>query len=81
MLKQNPQIIQLLMTSGADFNLQTVDGGLTALMIASSSYLHILQGWKMNAWYTLFAHAYNFNKNSVKPFISKQISVLFMLLS
>ena len=77
-LKENPQII---LTGGADFNLQTVDGGLTALMLASSLGLHILQGWKTKVWYTLFAHAYNFNKNSVKPFISEQIRVLFMSLS
>ena len=30
--KQNPQVVQLLMTSGADPNLQTSDGGYTALM-------------------------------------------------
>ena len=46
--------------------------------IASSLDLRILRGWKT---YTLFVHAYNFNQNSVKPFISEQIRVLFTSLS
>ena len=49
--------------------------------LASSPGLRILWRWKMKAWYTLFVHVYNFNQNSVKPFISKQIRVLFTSLS
>ena len=35
----------------------------------------------MKAWYTLFSHAYNFNQSFVKPFISEQIHVLFVIVT
>ena len=54
---------------------------MVATSLASSPGLRILQGWKTKACYTLFTHAYNFDQNSAKPFISEQTRVLFMSLS